>query len=90
MNLLLLRDEDFTDDQTVRLCGRRLLHARDVLRVQVGDTLRVGRLGGKVGSGQVRSHSEQELVLRVVLDEAPPPRARADLLIALPRPKALK
>lgn len=90
MNLLLLRNEDFEDARTVRLAGRRLVHAREVLRTQVGDTLRVGRLGGQVGTGKVTSQTEQELVLEVALDEAPPARANADLLLAIPRPKALK
>jgi 16S rRNA (uracil1498-N3)-methyltransferase len=90
MNLLLLRDEDFLPDGTARLGGRRLLHAREVLRAASGDVLRVGRLSGRVGQGEVLQLSERELLLRVTLTEDPPARPGIDLLLALPRPKALR
>lgn len=90
MNLLLLRDEDFLADGTARLAGRRLLHAREVLRAAEGDVLRVGRLGGKVGTGVVLRLSDDELVLRCDLAEPPPARPGVDLLLAIPRPKALR
>ncbi len=90
MNLLLIKAGESSDGGLVRLTGRRLLHAREVLRVQEGTTLRVGMLGGLVGTGEVVSLSEDALVLRVALSEPPPRRAGVDLLLAMPRPKALK
>lgn len=90
MNLLLLRDADFRADGTVRLTGRRLLHAREVLRAAAGDVLRVGRLGGQVGTAEVLRLDDSELVLRPVLGDAPPPRPGIDLVLAMPRPKALR
>lgn len=90
MNLLLLREEDFREDGTVRLTGRRLLHAREVLHAAAGDALRIGRMGGLLGTGEVLRLDETELVLRPALTEAPPPRAGVDLLLAIPRPKALR
>ncbi|HEX4386173.1 MAG TPA: 16S rRNA (uracil(1498)-N(3))-methyltransferase [Myxococcales bacterium] len=90
MNLLLLRDEDFQPDGTVRLVGRRLLHAREVLRAAEGDVLRVGRLGGLTGLGTTFKVSDEELLLRVELSDPPPPRPGIELLLAMPRPKALK
>ena len=90
MNLLLLRDADFREDGTVSLTGRRLLHAREVLRAAAADVLRVGRLGGLVGTAEVLRLDETELVLRPELTEPPPPRAGADLVLASPRPKALR
>lgn len=90
MNLLLLRDEDFLDDETVRLQGRRAQHAREVLRTMAGDTLRVGRLRGNVGTGEVLHVDPEEVRLNVSLHHPPPGRAGVDLLLAIPRPKALK
>ncbi len=90
MNLLLLFDEDFLPDGTVHLTGRRALHAREVLRAEPGETLRVGRLGGQVGTGEVLEQAAGILRLKVLLTEPPPPRAGVDLLLAIPRPKALK
>lgn len=90
MNLLLLRDEDFQPDRTVRLTGRRALHAREILRAAQGDALRVGRLHGDLGNGEVLHIDANEVHLRVALTDPPPARADIDLLLAIPRPKALK
>lgn len=90
MNLLLLREADFREDGTVRLTGRRLVHAREVLRAMAGDRVRAGCLGGLVGTAEVLRLDDSELVLRPALTEPPPPRAGVDLMIAIPRPKALR
>ncbi|HET9451693.1 MAG TPA: 16S rRNA (uracil(1498)-N(3))-methyltransferase [Aggregicoccus sp.] len=90
MNLLLLRDGDFLDDGTVSLTGRRAAHALEVLRARPGEALRVGRLRGLIGSGEVLENAPGLLRLRVTLSDPPPPRAGIDLLLAIPRPKALK
>jgi RsmE family RNA methyltransferase len=90
VNLLLLFDEDFLPDGTARLTGRRAQHAREVLRAEPGESLRVGRLGGLTGTGEVLENSAGVLHLRVSLTEPPPARAGVDLLLAIPRPKALK
>jgi RsmE family RNA methyltransferase len=90
VNLLLLQDDDFQADGTVRLTGRRAQHAREVLRAEPGEVLRVGRVGDMVGTGEVLENTPGLLRLSVTLTEAPPPRAGVDLLLAIPRPKALK
>lgn len=86
MNLLLLRADELSPDGLVRLGGRRLDHLRDVLRVQRGQTLRVGIRGGGMGTAEVVS--EDTLLVRVTED--PPPRANVSLVLAIPRPKQLK
>lgn len=90
MNLLLLAESELNAESEVTLTGRRLRHAREVLRSAAGDTVRVGVRNGRVGSGTVVSLSEDELRLRVSLTEEPPQRAGVDLLLAIPRPKQLK
>lgn len=90
MNLILLHDDDFSDADRVRLSGRRLEYVRAVHGAGVGDTLRVGRLGGGVGRGVVTRLDAEALEMTVILDGDPPPPARLTLLLALPRPKALR
>lgn len=89
MNLLLLLDEDFIAPTRVRLSGRRLVHAREVLGAKAGDALKVGRLGGGIGSGRVVRMEEDALDLEVTLDQAPPPKLPLTLVLALRRPKVL-
>lgn len=90
MNLLLLEPGELQPDGTARLEGRRLLHAREVLRAQVGDELRAGVLGGGAGAAEVLRLDGEALRLRLGPLGPPPPRPGIDLLLALPRPKALK
>lgn len=90
MNLLLLEPSEIDAHGIARLGGRRHEHAREVLRVQAGETLRVGVRGGACGTGEVLSEAPTGLALRVTLDAPPPPRANVSLVLAIPRPKALK
>jgi RsmE family RNA methyltransferase len=90
VNLLLLAPAEVRDDGTALLTGRRHEHARAVLRVQAGETLRVGVRSGRCGTGAVLSEGPDGLLLRVTLDADPPPRAGVSLVVAMPRPKALR
>ena len=90
MNLILLEEEDFLDPQTVRIAGTRYSHARDTLGVQIGDELRVGRVGGKMGSGWVIRTSGHDVVLRVSLEDDPPGKLPVVVILALPRPKRMR
>lgn len=90
MNLLLLEDGDFIAADRVRLSGRRLTHLNEVHRAENGDTLRVGRLGGQMGRGQLLQLDGTSAELQVAFDQPPPAKLPITLLLALPRPKMLK
>ncbi|HEX7706016.1 MAG TPA: 16S rRNA (uracil(1498)-N(3))-methyltransferase [Thermoanaerobaculia bacterium] len=89
MNLILLQDGDFLDDEHVRLTGRKGEHIRVVHRPAEGDELTVGRIDGKLGRGRVLKVTAEAVDLRVVLDRDPPPPLPLTLVLALPRPKVL-
>ena len=90
MNLLLLEDGDFIAEDTVRLSGRRLKHLLEVHRAEAGDSLRVGRLNGLMGTGQLISLNHEQAELAVTLDQPAPEKLPLTLLLALPRPKMLR
>ena len=90
MNLLLLEDADFTADDRAILRDRRLAHLHEVHRAQVGDSLRVGRLGGLMGEARLLRLDASEAELAVTLDQPPPAKLPLTLLLAVPRPKMLK
>ena len=90
MNIILLAPEDWLDEKTVCIDGRRHEHIRGVLKAEVGDALRVGLLGGPRGSGTVVKLSDEDTHLQVDLIESPLPRHPCDLILALPRPKMLR
>jgi RsmE family RNA methyltransferase len=90
VNLLLLEEGDFIAPDRVVLRDRRLKHMQEVHRAVVGDSLRVGRIGGLLGSAELLRLESQEAELRINLDSAPPAKLPLTLLLALPRPKMLR
>lgn len=90
MNLLLLEDADFIASDRVVLRDRRLKHMQEVHRSEVGDSLRVGRVGGLLGSAELLRLEPREAELSVVFDREPPAKLPLTLILALPRPKMLR
>jgi RsmE family RNA methyltransferase len=90
VNLLLLEEADFIAADRVVLRDRRLKHMQEVHRSVVGDSLRVGRLGGQLGSAELLRLESQEAELSVSFDREPPAKLPLTLLLALPRPKMLR
>ena len=90
MNLLLLEEADFRSADRVVLRGRRLTHMQEVQRVAVGDSLRVGRIGGLMGRAEVLSLGADEAELQIALDQPPPAKLPLTMVLALPRPKMLR
>lgn len=93
MNTLLLTPEELGSPQggRVRLPDdRRVAHVRTVHRAAIGDRLRVGMLGGRLGTGVVAAIAADVLELDVTLDREPPPPVPLVLVLALPRPKVMR
>jgi RsmE family RNA methyltransferase len=90
MNLLLLLPEDFVGPDRARLTGRRAMHVLEVHRAGTSDTLRVGLLGGGIGTARVVLVNGDVVELEVgELDQPPPAKLSLLLVLALPRPKVL-
>jgi RsmE family RNA methyltransferase len=90
MNLILLEPRDRVDGSCVTLTDARATHLLDVLRVTPGQSVRLGMLDGPLGVGTVESAGDAGVTLRCVFETEPPPRPRADVLLALPRPKVMR
>ncbi|MBM5814435.1 MAG: 16S rRNA (uracil(1498)-N(3))-methyltransferase [Cyanobacteria bacterium M_DeepCast_100m_m1_067] len=90
MNIVLLHQSDWIADAIAVVRDHRAVHMREVLRAQVGDSLRVGLLGGLCGQGVIEALDPSGVRLHVQLSEPPPPRHRFDIVLALPRPKMLR
>jgi RsmE family RNA methyltransferase len=90
VNLLLLEEADFIAADRVILRDRRLTHMQEVHRAAVGDSLRVGRIGGLMGSAELLRLEPGEAELQVNLDQPPPAKLPLTLVLALPRPKMLR
>ncbi len=91
MNIILLSKYDFIQDSTrVLIQDDRFIHILRVLNPKVGQSLKVGLLGGSCGYGIVESINSKEVMLNVVLNKLAPHRHPFDIVLALPRPKMLR
>lgn len=90
MNLLLLHPEDFIAPELVRIHERRHRHLVDVLHVETGQTIRAGLLDGQLGEARVVTQTAEYSDLAVTLTALPPAPPPVTVLLALPRPKALR
>jgi len=90
VNLILLEEEDCRGASSAVLRGRRFTHVQNVLRVSVGDRVRVGILGGRMGRATVTALDDASVCLDYALDEDPPAKLPLTVLLALPRPKVLR
>lgn len=90
MNLLLLDERDRIESECVTLSDARAAHVLNVLRATPGQTVRIGRLDGPLGTGTVVSVGDGRVTMRCEFDAATPPPPRVDVLLALPRPKVLR
>lgn len=90
MNLLLLEEADFIAADRVVLRDRRLTHMQEVHRSEVGDSLRVGRINGLMGTAELLRLEAGEAELSVSFEQPPPAKLQLTLVLALPRPKMLR
>jgi RsmE family RNA methyltransferase len=90
LNVLLFDAADEIAPERVRVTGRRHRHVREILRAEVGASLVVGRIDGRIGSGVIRALDAHALELEVVLDRDPPAAHAVTLALALPRPPSLR
>lgn len=89
MNLLLFARHEL-EGSRLRLTDRRARHILAVLRLQPGDSLRLGMINGGRGSGRVHRVEGGCVELDVTLTEPTPAAAGVELILALPRPIMLR
>jgi 16S rRNA (uracil1498-N3)-methyltransferase len=103
MNTLLFHDFEVSNDGLLKLgehdADPRAEHICGVLRPSPGAFLRVGQIGGLLGTGEVlecvnskeslQPHSQVKLRINN-LNVAPPAKHPLHLILALPRPKSLR
>ena len=89
MNRILLEPNEIGAENRAVLGGVRAEHVRSVLHGTVGQPLKTGVVGGKVGVSVIETVTPTEIVVRCVHDQAPLP-PWCDLVLAPPRPRVMK
>ena len=91
MNVMILPSSAFDDTTAIIDEVGQLAHIKTVLKADVGDTLKIGKLGDKMGVGQIVHIDDNGCILHNVrLDADPPPKLGVTVVLALPRPKVLR
>lgn len=90
MNLILLYDSDFITATSVTLSDDRYQHIRNIHQSKAGDSVRVGKLNGLMGTGIIQSIDQHAVKLTVELDQQPPAKLPLTIILALPRPKMIR
>ena len=91
MNIVILHKNDlWLNECLVEIDGYRAQHIYSHLKSNVGDCLRVGLLGGRLGIGIIELIDSSIVRLKVNLTSSPLSRHPFDIVLALPRPKMLR
>ncbi|MGH1440622.1 MAG: 16S rRNA (uracil(1498)-N(3))-methyltransferase [Cellvibrionaceae bacterium] len=90
MNLVLLFKDDFVNTQQVRLNDRRFTHIKQIHKAKIGDTLAIGLLNDRTGTGLITLIDNTSVTMNITLNTAPPSPLPLTLVLALPRPNMLK
>lgn len=89
MNIILVTADELGESGEVRLVDRRAEHLAKVLRVSVGQRVRVGVLDGPHGEAEVLGVEPGAITLRCRCEDPPEPPSGDVLLLAFARPKVL-
>jgi RsmE family RNA methyltransferase len=90
MNRILLAPDEIPPTGSIVLHDRRAVHIRQVLRAEPGTVLQAGIINGPRGTATVKDLGPSGVRLVFRATQKPDPLPRADLLLALPRPKVMK
>ena len=91
MNCILLPATNFSGDSAQIDAVAQIAHIDQILAAKVGDSLKIGQLGGNLGTAIIKHITPENIQLRdVQLTMAPPAKLDLTVVLALPRPKVLR
>lgn len=90
VNSLIILPNECTSDTAALLTGERARYAYDTHGVRLGQTIKVGVLGGLRGEGRVVEASSERVSLEINVTQPPLVPAKIDLIVGVPRPQTVK
>lgn len=90
MNILLL---DKITDGGATLSKAQTQHLQTVLCAKVSDVVKVGLIGGKIGTASIKTLGDEKTqasLTDITLTKPPPKKLSVTVVLALPRPKVLR
>lgn len=90
MNCILLEQTSLTTFGACIDAPKTVAHIKTVLKAQVGDTLKVGVVGGCLGEAVIAKMDDCVWLEGLRLDTPPPKKLPLTVVLAIPRPKVLR
>jgi len=91
MNCILLPAENCSTGTANIDSLSQVSHVTKVLGAKVGDTLKIGQIGGNLGTAVIEDITSNSIQLsNVQLNTVPPAKLDLTVILALPRPKVLR
>jgi len=90
MNLILFTEADKSAEDRITLRDERFTQIKRVHRSAVGDRVRLGEVGGLIGSGSIHSIDNNAVVIDYQLEQKPPKKLPLRIILSLPRPKMMR
>ena len=90
MNILLVSPHKKSQSGDYQITADQYHHLVKTLKVEVGQNIFAGEIGGKMGHSPITEITSSHITLRPNFDTDPPTAPPIKLVIALPRPKMLK
>ncbi|QOD13390.1 16S rRNA (uracil(1498)-N(3))-methyltransferase [Psychrobacter sp. 28M-43] len=91
MNCILLPTKNLSADAAKIDALSQVSHVTKVLGAKIGDTLKIGQIGGNLGSAVIEDITAASIQLsNVQLNTVPPAKLDLTVILALPRPKVLR
>ena len=91
MNCILLPETSFQNGSAYISDLTQITHVNKVLTAKVGDTLKIGQLGGQLGSAIIKAITSDSIQISdIQLTINPPAKLNLTVVLALPRPKVLR
>ncbi len=91
MNCILLPAANVSPPHAHIDAPAHIAHINKVLGLQVGDSVKIGQLGGNLGTAIIEQMTADNIQLgNVQLNRVPPAKLDVTVILALPRPKVLR
>lgn len=87
----LQQDEKQNKNQITISNKIQLTHIKNVLKAQVGDTIKIGQIGGNIGTANIVQMLDSQITVNnLQLTQPPIKKLNLTVILALPRPKVLR
>lgn len=91
MNHVLINRSNIKNNQAFITHAEQVTHLKKVLKVAVGDRVKVAVLGDKLGTAEVSDIQDNVITLNNIhAQQSPPKKLPLTLVVAMPRPKVLR